>query len=370
MVRRLRANAVGIGAALVIVLGIGAAALWGNWLGARRALYLDRRIHLVALPPAGQIIQRRPDNTAQLQVAGCVGWLARTVQAAVVRDDDPVVGDQDWQVLGSAAWTTFEGTLRLPTGCHLLLLRVGEPRPAQAFNHVEHCEVCVGEVFIVAGQSNAAGSCTALFAAVSPQVRTGLVGDDGRIQWKRCVDPQVANGGGSVWPLVGDMLAKRLQAPVGFVNLAVGGSSIRDWLPGTPNFARLAATLRRLRPQGVRAVLWHQGESDADMAAEAYAAHLSAIIAAAREAAGTDASLPWLVAQASFKDGRRFDGPRAGQRRVCESGLALPGPDTDQLELELRQPDRVHFNEAGTRAAARLWTEAILAEIFHLPPAP
>lgn len=369
MVRRLRVRTAIAGLLLVASLGLGAAAVWSNWLGVRRALYLDRRIHAVAFPAAGQVVQRGADGAARVAVAGRVGWLARTVEAAVARDDDPVVGENDWRLLGMDSWTGFQGALTLPTGCHQLLLRVGEPRPPQAFNHVEVCEVCVGEVFVVAGQSNAAGSCNALFSAVSPLARVGLIGDDGRIAWKRCADPQVANGGGSVWPLVGDALTQRLNAPVGFINLAVGGSGVRDWLPGTPNFGRLVEVLRRLQPQGARAVLWHQGESDAGMSADDYAAHLSAVIAATRQAAGGDAP-PWLVAQASFKDGRRYDGPRVGQRRVCESGLARPGPDTDQLDLDMRQPDRVHFNEAGTRAAARLWTRAILAEIFRLPPEP
>ncbi|OYT71059.1 MAG: hypothetical protein CFK52_09045 [Chloracidobacterium sp. CP2_5A] len=367
MVKRFHGRSRAISLALAVALGLSAAAVWGNWLGARRALYLDRRIHAVASPAAGQVVQRGADGAARVIVAGRVGWLAQTVEAGFPRAAAPVIGESDWQSLGAASWTRFQGALTLPTGCHRLLIRVGEPRPPQAFNHVEAYEVCVGEVFVIAGQSNAAGSCRVLFSAVSPLVRAGLIGDDGQMAWKLCSDPQVVNGGGSAWPLVGDALTKRLNAPVGFVNLAVGGSGVRDWRPGTPNFARLAETLRRLQPQGARAVLWHQGESDSGMTADEYAAHLSAIIAAAREAAGGDGP-PWLVAQASFKDGQRYDGPRAGQRRVCETGLARPGPDTDQLGLNLRQPDRVHFNEEGTRAAAQLWTRAILTEIFHLPP--
>lgn len=364
--RRFSATWAGWGAALLLSLLLGSVAVWHNWFGLRRALYLDRRIHAVSLPVGGQVVQRGADDTASIVLTGRVGWLAQTVEAAIA--DNQTVNR--WQPLDAPTWTHFHGTLRLPTGCQTVWLRVGEPRPPQAFNHVEVGEVCVGEVFIVAGQSNAAGSCATLFAATSPLVRTGLVGDDGRLTWRAGHDPQVLNGGGSVWPLVGDVLAKRLETPVGFVNVAVGGSSIRDWAPGTPYFERLVMVLRALGPQGVRAVLWHQGESDSALTAEEYATRLTAIIEATRSVVKTEPPLTWVVARASFKDGQTFAGVRDGQRRVWETGLALPGPDTDQLGPDMRQPDQVHFNTAGTAAAAQLWAAALLQEVFHRPSGP
>ncbi len=356
------------GLALLLPVLLAGFAVWNNWFGLRRALYLDRRIHAVSLPAGGQVVQRGADGTASVGFAGRVGWLAQTVEAAAANTNDHSV--HGWQTLAAPTWTHFHGTLQLPTGCQPVWLRVGEPHPPQAFNHVEVGEVCVGEVFIVAGQSNAAGSCTTLFSAASPLVRTGLVGEDGRLTWRAGHDPQVLNGGGSVWPLVGDMLVQRLGTPVGFVNVAVGGSSIRDWAPGTPHFQRLVHVLQTLGPQGVRAILWHQGESDSAMAADEYAIRLTAIIEATRAAVRTETPLTWVVARASFKDGQTFAGVRDGQRRVWETGLARPGPDTDELGPDMRQPDRVHFNAAGTSAAARLWAAALLREVFHRPAEP
>lgn len=356
-----------VGVILSTGLVVAALGIWKNWFGLRRMLYLDRRIHALTFPQPGQVLQRGADALATVPLTGRVGWLARTVEVATTQADDLDVAEHEWQVLGSPTRTSFQGRLALPTGCSRLFVRVGEPRPPQAFNHVETCEVCVGEVFVVAGQSNAAGSCATLFTARSPFVRTGQLDDADRLVWKLGDDPQTANGGGSVWPLVGDALVERLEVPVGFVNLAVGGSSIRDWQPGTANFTRLVQTLRALGPTGARAILWHQGESDAGMTADDYARYLRALITATHQALGTSA-VPWVVAQASFKDGQTYDGVRAGQQQVWASGLARRGPDTDQLGPALRQPDRVHFNAEGTRAAAGLWTAAILEAIFQAPP--
>ncbi|MGQ9898633.1 MAG: sialate O-acetylesterase [Acidobacteriota bacterium] len=248
------------------------------------------------------MIQRGADGLASIALTSRVGWLARTVEVATADADYRSVNR--WQALTSPKWTQFHGTLHFPTGCQPLWLRVGEPRPPGAFNHVEVGEVCVGEVFIIAGQSNAAGSCATLFSAASPLVRTGLVDENGRLTWRFGHDPQVLNGGGSVWPLVGDLLAQRLEAPIGFINVAVGGSSIRDWAPGTPYFRRLVEVLQTLEPTGVRAVLWHQGESDSAMAAEEYATRLTEIIKATRSA--IQGTLPvWIIAQTSFKDGQQ-----------------------------------------------------------------
>jgi len=356
------------GLAVMLPVLLAGLAVWNNWFGLRRMLYLDRRIHTVSLPADGQVVQRGADGTASIGFTGRVGWLAQTVEVAVANANNRSV--YEWQTLAVPIWTHFQGTLRLPTGCQPVWLRVGEPRPSEAFNHVEVGEVCVGEVFVIAGQSNAAGNCATLFSAASPLVRTGLVGEDGRLTWRAGHDPQVLNGGGSVWPLVGDILVQRLGTPVGFVNVAVGGSSIRDWMPGMPYFKRLVHVLRTLAPQGVCAVLWHQGESDSAMTAEEYATCLTAIIEATRSAVKTETPLTWVVAQTSFKDGQTFAGVRDGQRRVWESGLALPGPDTDQLGLDMRQRDHVHFNAVGTSAAARLWADALLREIFHRPSEP
>ena len=168
-----------------------------------------------------------------------------------------------------------------------------------------------------------------------------------------------------MWPLVGDDLAERLKVPIGFINVASGGSSILDWQPGKPAFKQMADVLRRTEPHFVRAILWHQGETDKGMTANEYFAALKRMIEEIQKDSGFKG--PWIVAQASYSDGTVGEGVRSAQAMTWREGLALPGPDTDTLGATFRDADfRVHFNESGTREAARLWSDSIMKCLFAL----
>jgi hypothetical protein len=172
-------------------------------------------------------------------------------------------------------------------------------------------------------------------------------------------------GGGSVWPIVGQELSARTGLPVGFINVAEGGSSIREWQKRGRLYAQLLQALQATKPYYVRAILWAQGESDSDLTSEQYAHYLSALIEEINaDLRSGQYSVPWVVARSSYNKGEVFDGPRDGVDAVVRSGFAQPGPDTDLLGLEYREADNLHFNEAGTRAAAALWT-ALLVEDFY-----
>jgi hypothetical protein len=172
-------------------------------------------------------------------------------------------------------------------------------------------------------------------------------------------------GGGSVWPLVGQELSASTGLPVGFINVAEGGSSIREWQQGGRLYARLLQALQATRPYYVRAILWAQGESDSDLTSERYAHYLSALIEAINDDLQSGQySVPWVVARSSYNRGKVFDGPRNGVDVVVRSGFAQPGPDTDLLGSEYREADNVHLNGAGTRAVAALWVEVLMKDFY------
>jgi hypothetical protein len=134
------------------------------------------------------------------------------------------------------------------------------------------------------------------------------------------------------------------------------------------SFDTLVSRQKRFGPHGFRAVLWHQGESDANqknptrtLPGSLYQEHLGRIIRDSRQAAGWDA--PWFVAQVSYHvpgDEASAD-IREAQSSLWKTGLALQGPDSDALKGELRERGGkgVHFSGIGLRAHAASWTEKI-----------
>jgi hypothetical protein len=170
-------------------------------------------------------------------------------------------------------------------------------------------------------------------------------------------------GGGSVWPLVGQELSSKTGTPVGFINVAEGGSSVREWQKGGRLYSRLLQALRATQPYYVRAILWAQGESDSDLTGEQYADYLSKLIEQINaDLQSGQYSVPWILSRSSYNRGEVFDGPRDGVDAVVRSGFAQLGPDTDKLGREYREADDVHLNGAGTRAAADAWAKMLMKD--------
>lgn len=346
----------------------------------------------LAAPDPHQVVQRGRDNVGTFVVRGRAishrkGQAIDQVQVqgryVALRSGDA----SEWLGLNTSrdapvqhGEATFAGEIRVPAGWHRLEFRVlRATHQVAALSTVE--PVGVGEVFITAGQSNAANYGGVLLASRDPRVSAW--GPDG---WRRAKDPQpFADGsGGSPWPALGDLLAQRWDVPIGFLSVGVGGTRVEQWLPGGALFPRLTAALTAADAR-VRAVLWHQGEGDLllETPAARYAAMLSQVIAACRDSAGF--KLPWIVARASFLpcgtrppcmcDAQVADGGQdtarcaqakaniiGGQEQVIEDdAFAFPGPSTDELTGVKYRHDQIHLNELGLRTHAALWDAAIAA---------
>ena len=120
----------------------------------------------------------------------------------------------------------------------------------------------VGEVFVVAGQSYATNCNDERLTVADPQQRV-VAFDSAKQTWAVANDPQPVFDGsdsGSIWPPLGDALAKEFGVPIGFANVAIGGSSSAQWLPEGNVLPRLINAGKTLGT--FRAVLWQQGESD------------------------------------------------------------------------------------------------------------
>ncbi len=269
-------------------------------------------------------------------------------------------------------------------GWHRLEIRAVSGRGVITETVVEH--VGVGEVFVVAGQSNSANH-----GSEKQTSATGLVAAFDGQGWQLANDPQpgASGGGGSFLPPFGDLLVQDFKVPVGFVACGVGATSVREWLPKGSTFPhpptltnhviaradgtwesngeiydRFIERMRQLDTSGFRAVLWHQGESDAHqddvertLPGELYRQYLTQLIRDFQRAMGWPS--PWFVAQASYHHPGDEGSPdiRAAQAALWESGIAMEGPDTDAIKGDFRDDAGrgVHFSGPGLREHAARW---------------
>ena len=341
-----------------------------------------------------QIFQRATLEQGKLIVAGSIQSNAKDAPDALEArlTGKSLAGDLPgkWQRLPfDARVASFRGELPAPAGgwYRLEICALQHTVPLMT-NAVEH--VGIGEIFVVAGQSNASNT-----GEKKNRTQTGLVVAFSGTNWQLAVDPEPNTSGdkGSIMPLFGDALVGQFSVPVGIVPTAVGATSVREWLPAGIPFNRLptlthnvvtvgpgkwessgilfnnfTARMKQLGPNGFRAVLWHQGESDAKQAnpqcalpGGLYRQYLEELISDSRAAIGWHA--PWFVAQASYHNPQDTGTPEilAAQRAVCDDGYAFPGPNTDTLTGAMRDKNGTgtHLSDAGIHAHAQMWVDAV-----------
>ena len=347
-----------------------------------------------------QVIQRSSRTEGEMQVRGSVA--GADVAPADVETRLIVAGRSD------AAWSrldarfdgvAFTGRRKAPAGgWYRLEVRALRGGKLLGSTLVEH--VGVGEVFVVAGQSNSANH-----GEVRQVPQTQRVSAFDGTRWRMAVDPQpgASGKGGSFMPAFGDEIVKRFDVPVGIVACGIGATSVREWLPRGctfPNpptienrveqladgrwaskgaaFDMLVSRMKSVGPHGFRAVLWHQGESDANqkdstrtLPGMLYREHLTLVIRRSAEEIGW--APPWFVAQVSYHVPGDEGSPdlRAAQASLWNDGIAFEGPDTDALKGDLRERNGqgVHFSakglgEHGLRWAGKVvpWLEAQLSQ--------
>jgi len=354
------------------------------------AVRLSSRAADLDSPLDRQVFQRNVREWADVRIAGTVPSNTTIVVARAEPGEGLRGRATDWAVVAHGAQIkngSFSGSIKLATGgWYSLKVRFRKSADDSVILGealVEH--VGVGDIFVVTGQSNSSNH-----GQEKQNTKTGLVAAfDGR-KWQLANDPQpgASGGSGSFMPPFGDAIAEKFKMPVGIVACGIGATSVREWLPkGTkfPNpptiesrvqklpdgeweskgeaFEMLVARMKPFGKNGFRAVLWHQGESDArqpdpkrSLSGKQYRQYLEKLIRDSRKEIGWDA--PWFVALVSSHGGND-DEPdiRAAQKSLWDDGIALEGPDSDALKGDLR--DGVHFSGKGLREHGAKWAEKV-----------
>jgi len=222
-------------------------------------------------------------------------------------------------------------------------------------------------VFILAGQSLAANTCsgdyfTPINAAKCDQISIYNGGT------YRAVDPLIGtsvgvNGQANLFTRVADSLVTSGKYDrVIVIPAAVGGTTIEDWATLLYPRIRTAYRWARALRLEVTAVLWQQGEAEADEGTTQ--AQYVEFFHDMRVALGDEDTAPWVLAKSTFDGSGINNYVRAADDELALEDDVFLGPDCDTIGVEDRRaPNFIHFSEDGSIAAAALWTSAISANL-------
>lgn len=220
----------------------------------------------VTAPQAYQVVQRS-GTTGTITITGTIKSGTHSIEASW--------NGGAWATIATSATTSFSGSLTSQDqGSGVLYVRYAD----QPWEMATVNPVGIGDVFVIAGQSNGMGY------GLNNQTNSGTwAGGFGKdYNWHKLVDPSdmstgaldaVSNNtgaqGGSVWPLVaGRFSTNNLGFPIAFVPCAASASSITLWQPsgGFTNRSSLYGSMTwrsKYAAGGAKAVLWWQGEYEA-----------------------------------------------------------------------------------------------------------
>lgn len=271
----------------------------------------------------------------------------------------------DWTVVATIMKAgEFQHELKVPAGGWYRLEVRALSGGGQTIGDTAVDPVGIGEVFLISGQSYAAGANDERMRIDDSLERTVLL-DYQTKAWRTAHDPfPHVDDGGTIWPPFANLIQPLLRVPVGLCNVAVGGTASRQWLPGEPLFQRFLDGGNALG--WFRFVLWQQGESDVieHIPTATYVDRLLTIRTELAKQWGFDPA--WLPAKSTIHptvynvpvDEARI---RAAIAELWTKPGFYPGPDTDILDGENRggPMSRRHFSPIGQRRAGLMWLAAV-----------
>lgn len=329
------------------------------------------------------VFQRDLANQAVVTVAGMAPATATFVEARFV----PLAINQGsvtaWTALtiipGSSA---FKGNVTVSAGWYRLDVRAKAGSTILAQTSVGR--IGVGEVFVVAGQSNVFGGFERAQNALDDRVSCVDFRQDSLseqllpLQFSR-IDYGAAIGPSQpphLWGALGDKLVQRLNVPVLFLGAALGGTSSTQWQQsaagnigttvGASVYRRLgAALLHYIARTGARAILWHQGESDLSTSQSTYYNNINYVITKSRQQLGSG-SLPWMVCRVSWINYQTNSSVIQAQNQLIATvPNVFAGPATDTIIGPVNRPDNVHLIGPGRVRFTNAWDQSLSAAFFQ-----
>ena len=384
----------------------------------------------ISHPLNNAVYQRNSASQANLIISGTYNQsVATSIQARLINPDNGLpIGGFDWTILVSnPALGFFQGQLsNVPAGWYKLEVRC--VKSGTVLEAAEVNRVGIGDVFMVAGQSNAQGYLYDQYiGATSNKVVThnnGRYCNTEEIQFpvfsQLLGQTRPGVNGRDAWAYgrLGDNILNTTGFPVAIFNAGASGSSILNWKETSDDFSTIHAltnnyfcsspdensnyanpgyingnstTYETKNPYkifkkamnfynsmfGARTVLWHQGESDTYKGTEIvdYQNNLLYVINKSRN--DFAANLPWVIARVSHF-GHDMSGPIVSSKVISAQNNLInlsgtdqifAGPETDGINNTTmptsRGFDDIHFSGTlGLTALADGWSNSLNSSFF------
>jgi hypothetical protein len=313
----------------------------------------------IASPAAYQTFQRDEQGRADISISGTLSGESGSIAARF--------NGGSWTTIGIAKDGKFSGVLKSQlAGQGSLEVRFAN-KPDVNFKQ-DH--VGIGDVFLVAGQSNAEGRITSPQSYSHPNLRSSVY--DEAIGWRDGYDPtdSTLSDQYSVWPLLATRIMAETNLPVAFITTAAPQTGLigdgGTWGKGQPTFEKCVQMVRNSGVNGLRAVLWYQGESDANVPSMTQSQYLNALLMLRRNlSADLGWSLKLVTAQIAYlhtdssKETRdSVDAVRLAQAKASERDPnTLLGPVLYDLDIRMISGgDGVHLRSpAHAQIVAGRW---------------
>ena len=355
----------------------------------------------VTFPINRAIIQRNNTNQATIRITGYYTTAISRVEARLLVRDG-IGTATDWQpIQTNPTGGVYAGDLTGTGGWYNLEVRAMNGNQ-QVGSTATVERVGIGEVFVIAGQSNAQGihqdapnPLNDLVNCVNSNYGNGFPTDPPKPVFTQLDNSDgftiAPRGVGSwCWGQLGDILVKRLNVPVMFFNAAFQGTTVKNWRDSAPEggtaygivngqpygprqpYINLKLSLQFYANMlGVRAVLWHQGETDnlINTPTPDYVNDLNFVINQTRQ--DYNQTLSWVVSRASYGDfiGEADAAIIAAQNQVINTTTnVFAGPNTDAIQIPRRRPplnDPLHFDYNGLIDVANAWNNSMTDAFFQ-----
>lgn len=172
----------------------------------------------------------------------------------------------------------------------------------------------------------------------------------------------VEQTGGWAGQLCDDLIVANKYTQVAFMDIATGGSSVLDWIPGGKFNVRMHVAISWLKLKGIfpTAIMWQQGTTDAInmMSQTTYQTNLRSVISDYNSLMGIAGA--WDIALDTQSMGANWAPVRAAQTLVAGDNGNVLGPDMDTIPFPADN-DGTHYNNSGNTLAASLWSTNIQA---------